>query len=1040
MPVPKLSNVHDDDDSNIYHVNHVNDSSVNTIHVANDEFYNDHNHDEEDHKNSDPPNNTTCNDTACSSNDKSNTPYTQKERLSRSEYSSIFSNKGISLLSFNIATLPGKFDEFSYFIKCSNSDIIALNETRLDGTIPDCDVELDKYAVLRNDRKRDGGGVAMYLKKDAGFTYKVRNDLMSPELEIIAVEIMRCKAKPFIVISWYRPPDTEVKKFDNLECILDQIECENKDVILMGDVNCDLLAQLPSCYTVKMTEMARNYHLNQLIDEPTRVTESSRTLIDHIYTSRIDNISESGVLNIGMSDHYIVYAIIGKERKTTHHRHKYSVNRSYNHLNVDMLKTDLRNTNWCNIGKHLNVDDAVNEFESMFLDVADHHAPLRRKRVRHKNPTPWLTADIVEVMRMRDKAKKQASAKNSPQLWVEYRKLKNKVNIMIKQSKKIYLTDAVKTKDKKKVWKSIRHIVPSKSKSTDITCIKTDSGEFSNSKDIANELNDYFANVGPSLAKKINVTDANDNVNATEDTSKNTSVECNNVFDFNVVDEEYVFKELMSLSDDKATGVDDISCKLLKLCAEEIVSPLTYIINLSLTTGIFPNKWKKARICPIFKGGENSEPCNYRPISILPILSKILERAVFDQLYPFLDSRSMLHDNQSGFRPKFSTSSALMDITEEWLNAIDNGELIGIVMLDLQKAFDTVNHEILIKKLHDYNLSINIINWFVSYLKDRSQITVINGMRSTEQKYTCGIPQGSILGPLLFIMYINDLPDHVSNVHVSMYADDTAIFCSSKNVNDIVDKLNHDLINVDNWLLRNKLSLNIQKTNFMIIGTPQRLSSIANQHLDINIRGISLLRVSNCKHLGIIIDENLHWNNQVDQVTKKVLTGLYFLRKSSNVLPKNIQSMLYKTIIAPHFDYCNVVWGRCNKTIFNKLQVLQNRAAKIITGANRYDSSSQALSDLDWKNLDKRLFYNEAVTMFKIINNDAPSYLCRRFEVKETIYNMRNKGSLHLVKPNTEYMKRSFCYRGAILWNSLDANVKSAIDKKTFKQSYLSLC
>ncbi len=220
-----------------------------------------------------------------------------------------------------------------------------------------------------------------------------------------------------------------------------------------------------------------------------------------------------------------------------------------------------------------------------------------------------------------------------------------------------------------------------------------------------------------------------------------------------------------------------------------------------------------------------------------------------------------------------------------------------------------------------------------------------------------------------------------------MYADDTAVFYTAKDVNEVVDKINEDLQNVDNWLSRNKLSLNIKKTNFMIIGTPQKLASISNHHLDIKIRGLSLQRVSNCKHLGIIIDENLLWGNHIDHVTKKVLTGLYFLKRSSNILPKNIQSMLYKTIIAPHFDYCNVVWGRCHKSLFNKLQVLQNRAAKIITGMRRYDSGSLALNELNWKNLNEKLYYNEAVTMFKIVNHDAPHYLNNRFSRKETKYN-----------------------------------------------------
>ena len=399
----------------------------------------------------------------------------------------------------------------------------------------------------------------------------------------------------------------------------------------------------------------------------------------------------------------------------------------------------------------------------------------------------------------------------------------------------------------------------------------------------------------------------------------------------------------------------------------------------------------------------------------------------------------MLHDNQSGFRPKFSTSSALLNITEEWLNSIDKGEYIGVIMLDLQKAFDTVNHAILIQKLCNYGLNVNVINWFESYLKDRSHVTTINGIKSNVQISTCGIPQGSILGPLLFILYINDLPEHVSNVQVSMYADDTAIVYSSKDINDVVDRINDDLKKVDNWLSRNKLSLNIQKTSFMIIGTPQKLAHISNHDIDINIRGIRLQRVNHCKHLGIVIDENLLWSNHVEHVSKKVLTGLYFLRKSNNVLPKNIQAMLYKTIVAPHFDYCNIVWGRCNTSLCNKLQVLQNRAAKIITGTSTYSSSTQALNELNWKNLDEKLYYNEAMTMFKIINHWTPNYLCKRFVRKETRYNMRNSNNLHLVKPNTEYKKRSFSYRGAKLWNSLDNDVKSAINVNDFRQQYLSV-
>lgn len=949
-------------------------------------------------------------------------------KTNNNEFSNnIFSKKGISFAILNIASLPNKMDEFNIFMQNNPVNVIALNETQLDSTIPDIEISIDGYDVYRNDRNRNGGGVAMYISRNSGFTYKARKDLMPPELEIIVIEMKKPKAKPTIVIAWYRPPGSLMKLFDHVESILEQVEHEDKNVLLMGDVNCDLLAKNPHCYTIKMKEVSENFHLQQVITEATRVTKDSESLIDHIYTSCPSNVSESGVIYTGMSDHFSAYLIMDKENKVKKQKHKYSVNRKYKNFDENMFRLDIVNANWCNVTRHSNIDDAVSEFENIFLDIANNHAPLKRKRVRQKNPSPWLTDEILAAMRERDQLKKRASKQNSLSLWDDFRKLRNRVNGMIKESKRTYLTNALKTKDSKEIWTNLRYIVPGKSKHTDISCIKTDQGECSSSKDVADTLNEYFANVGPSIADKIPDAEINDHY-------VNENVENNMHFIFKDVHHDYVLNQLCSLADKKATGVDEIPSKLLNVSAKEITPIVTFLVNTSLQTGIFPNKWKKARVCPVFKGGDSTDPCNYRPISILPILSKIIERAVFDQMYPFLDSVHMLHDNQSGFRPGFSTSSALLNITEDWLKSIDNGEYIGLVMLDLRKAFDTVNHNLLIEKLPNYGLSAHVVNWFKSYLNDRAHVTAVNGSRSNEQNSVCGIPQGSILGPLLFILYINDLPKYVTNVKVSMYADDTAIYYSSKDVNDIVDRMNYDLENVDNWLAKNKLSLNVDKTHFMLIGTPQKLANVHDNVLNVKIKGSHIQRVNHCKHLGIEIDEKLMWNNQIEQVRKKVLTGLYFLRKAANFIPKHHQSMLYKSIVAPHFDYCNVVWGRCNKTLSTKLQVLQNRAAKIITSTSRYGSSTQALNDLKWKNLEEKLNVNEAVTMYKIVNNLAPNYLCKRFVKKETCYNTRNKNDFLMEKPNTEYLRRSFSYRGAKLWNSLDDNVKNACNLISFKQ------
>jgi hypothetical protein len=292
--------------------------------------------------------------------------------------------------------------------------------------------------------------------------------------------------------------------------------------------------------------------------------------------------------------------------------------------------------------------------------------------------------------------------------------------------------------------------------------------------------------------------------------------------------------------------------------AAPIISPIiTHLINHSFTTCTFPNNWKKARVTPIFKAGDPAEPGNYRPISILPVISKVIERVVFDQLYKYLNDNNLIYVNQSGFRPSFSTATALINISEDWYNEIDNGNIIGLCMLDLKKAFDTVNHNILLDKLKLYGVSKYVTNWFNSYLSNRTQFTCVDGISSDLKDILCGLPQGSIDGPLGFLIYINDLPKLVSHSKVSMYADDTALYYASSSVDDIVKCMNEDLVSVNNWLKCNKLSLNVDKSEFMFIASRQRLATLDNLNLTVQINGENIRKVDKCKHLGVIIDKNL---------------------------------------------------------------------------------------------------------------------------------------------------------------------------------------
>ena len=655
--------------------------------------------------------------------------------------------KGVNIAHLNIDSLSSKVDQLSHFMYSNEVHIMAVCETKLDEHISDDVISVNNYSIYRNDRNTHGGGVALYVN-DVNITeHKLREDLMQHSLELLAIEIKLSMAKPIIIIVWYRPPKSCSNQIDIFESVLQEIELENKDIVILGDVNCDLLLDTPDYQTRKLNGVCNSFHLQQLITEATRVTETTETLLDHIYTNNIDKVNGSGVIHTGLSDHSMIYVNLGKIKKMPTHKHKYKTNRSFKKFNDDDFVNDIRKANWCSV-KHDNVDKCIDDFEKLFLHIADKHAPMKTKRVC-KVQSPWLTDDIIAMMRERDDLKRKAIRTSCDDTWDAYRTMRNRVNLEIKQSKKLFLSKGIKDsgKNSRKVWSHLRHIVPGKNKSNNISNIKTNDGVSSDPEVIANSLNDYFANIGPTLAQ--NMQNGHDNV-----VTSNSKCEKNEVttiksvdsqsFSFKPVSHEYVHKYIATLSESKATGNDNISARLLKKAGVAIIDPITHIINLSLKTGMFPKSWKKARVNPIYKGtGEKTDPGNYRPIAILPVLSKICERAVFDQLHNHIKGK--LYSCQSGFRPGYSTETSLLNITDDWFDAIDKGNVIGLVMLDLKKAFDTVHHETLIDKLKFYDLDDKCIAWFKDYLSNRSHNVSVNGISSKQADCVCGIPQGSIL-------------------------------------------------------------------------------------------------------------------------------------------------------------------------------------------------------------------------------------------------------------------------------------------------------
>ena len=318
------------------------------------------------------------------------------------------------------------------------------------------------------------------------------------------------------------------------------------------------------------------------------------------------------------------------------------------------------------------------------------------------------------------------------------------------------------------------------------------------------------------------------------------------------------------------------------------------------------DSWKIARITPIFKDGDRAEKSNYRPISVLPVISKLFEKLVFNQLYQYMKENGLFTSDQSGFLRLHSTLTCLLKMSDDWYTGLDLGKLVGLVFIDLKKAFDTVDHDILCKKLELYGVQLRELSWFRSYLSNRTQFCRVNGVDSDVGEIEVGVPQGSCLGPLLFLIYINDLPQAVQGSSVTMYADDTSLCHQSHDLTQLNEAINSDLTKLESWLQGNKLSLNVAKTHSMLISTKQKHKSLKgqNESLELKIRDNELKVVQKTKYLGLQIDCSLDWKEQIKAVSTKVSRAIGFLRHAKSFLPMASLKTLYTGIVEPHFRYC----------------------------------------------------------------------------------------------------------------------------------------
>ena len=913
----------------------------------------------------------------------------------------------MKIAHLNIRSLIPHLDELKETIDSNNIDIMCLSETWLNSNIESANIHIPGYQLYRKDRNDGmrGGGVAIFVSTKLKLKISLVELGVDCNMECIFIKIL-INTKTILLGTVYRPPRQNLKLFVNqLDDIFSFTFPTVDYCLLMGDVNIDLFN-----LNNLLTDSMNAYNMAQIIDDATRVTHSTESLLDPIFVSSREEVSHSGTSDIHYSDHKLVFCDLIVH--VTKFRQKMVKIRDFKNFNLNNFLSDLLNISWHRFYYFTDIDEKVKFFTDNIINIFDYHAPLRTLRVS-KPKAPWMTDVIKLMMRQRDSALRKFKNTKNQDDYARYKQLRNFVLASIRREKKNYFTFMF-NQNEKMGWRPLKGIgVSSKSQI-----------EIPPELNKPSEINNYFSSFVNNIT--------NNCVNSIGYYSSNTFKNEIN-FSFKLLTVADIEQIINSIKSDVA-GSDSISLRMLSYCLPSMLSQLCHIINCCLERGYFPKSWKEAKIRPIPK---NTKPVAYsdlRPISLLPIFSKILEKAIHFQVYKYLTDNNILPECQSGFRRNHSTTAALLNVVDDISKAVDDRKVAALVLLDFSKAFDTVNHYLLISKLKYIGFDQTSIKFFTNYLTNRTQRVDINGEMSDISAITSGVPQGSILGPLLYLIYTFDVFAKLKTCSIQGYADDTQIYSSfyPDATNDAVEAINEDLDIINNFSLSHNLTINPKKSFFMLFGNHITELS-ANIFFTINNE---LIPYTDCtKNLGLIIDSKLKFIQHVNHLLKKSYYILKLLYANRKELSFNIRKKLCESLVFSIFNYGNIVYGPCLDAITtNKIQKVQRSCGRFVFGLRKYDSVSSKLKILRWLPMAQQWEMHLLSFTHRLLLSGTPAYLRRKLTYRSEHHSVpiRYSDLLNIPKHRTVFYQRSFSYAAVKLYNNIDSLIKK-YNPLTFK-------
>ena len=925
--------------------------------------------------------------------------------------------KYFSIVQYNVQSALRKIDILS--CELSHFDVIALTETWFSNNIKSTDVSIPNFQVpFRRDRLRDNyGGVAVYVKDHIPCSR--RSDLELPDIECVWIEI-HLGNKKILFGTFYRPPNAHNSYFDQIENSISlAIDTGIADIIVTGDFNCNMLYN-PSAR--KIASICRQSNLNQIINESTHFTETSQSLIDLIMVSDCVRVIYSGVgepfLDQHTRYHCPVFCLLNFQ---SHNSPAFKRQIwKYEDGDYDTIKHKLHTTNWDLLFTD-DPDETARNITDHISSLCSSHIPNKLVTVRHSDP-PWFHNEIRKMIRKRKRAYDKAKKTNNPSHWNTYKKLRNETTTLLRQSKKAHAEKlANKLKDNSLKgsdwWKVLKSFI-SDTSSSNVPPLKSGNAYTKSEKEKAETLNSFFTS-------QSNLTDDNNTVPHLPQQTHYPPL--NDI----IITPEEVECILSNLQTGKANGPDNINNYVLKRCSQELSLPLSNLFNQSLQTGIFPVIWKEANVTPIYKKNDPSDPSNYRPISLLSTLGKTMEKVVHKHVFNYLRDYKVLSPLQSGFIPGDSTVNQLVDVYNTFCKAMDDGLEVRAIFCDISKAFDRVWHKGLLAKLYHIGIGGSLLKWFSNYLSDRKQRVVLPKSSSSWGTINAGVPQGSILGPLLFLVYINDITQNIYS-NIRLFADDTTLYIIVRDPNMSAALLNQDMQTISTWAETWLVSFNPNKTESLLISRKINRT----QHPPVYMQNNVIAEVETHKHLGLTFDHNLTWHSHIEIIVDKAWKRIHVMRKLKYLLDRDSLQTIYFSFIRPLLEYGDVVWDNCTDYEANELEKIQNEAGRIVIGATKLISIDKLHQETGWESLSSRRRNHKLILFYKMVHQLVPPYLCSlvpNLVGNRSRYSLRNVNDFESIRCRTCLFQNSFVPHTVREWNNLSEDIKDSSSLSTFK-------